>query len=314
MSHASSSVIKRCFVTGGTSPIGRHIVDLLLQQGKNVRMLSRSCLSPWHHALEVLQGDLRDKETLVRCLTGVDAVFHCAAEFHNKEILWDVNVRVTEALVEQMRHQCVEYFCHISSAGVLGACSDAWVDEQTPCHPRDIYERSKYVAEQCVMSSHLKARVCVLRPVFVVSAERPGFIQYAVRNGWKDRAMILLKGKERAHLVHANDVAAAAVFFMDRELHQPECFYVACDEEAMNTVRGTYALYRSIVESDHRTEPLKIPFALPQSVSHLVRFLWRGPSLHGRVRFSSSKLKRFGFTLPMGLRGALQEINASSVR
>ncbi|MDX8409020.1 MAG: NAD-dependent epimerase/dehydratase family protein [Mariprofundales bacterium] len=311
--HAGTALIQRCFVTGATSPIGRHIVDMLLGQGRKVRILSRGQLTAWHPALEVVQGDLRDQATLGGCIKGVDAVFHCAAEFHNSATLWDVNVGVTRALVERMRHQGIAYFCHISSAGVLGACSDSWVDESTPCHPRDLYERSKYAAEQCVMTSQLSAKVCVLRPVFVVSRERLGFVCYAMRNGWRDRLMVLFKGNEQAHLVHASDVASAAVFFMDRAFtggswHQPECFYVACDEDAMNTVGGIYACYRHGLEYGVWNENPAPPFALPRWLPHWVRTLRRGPGLHGRVRFSSAKLKQFGFVLPMGFRGALRDI------
>lgn len=300
-----------CLVTGATSTIGRYIVNALLEQGRQVRIISRKDISSWDDHLEVVQGDLRCKETLAICLKGVDCVFHCAAEFHDQETLWDVNVCVTEHLIEKVRQQKIDYFCHISSAGVLGACTDAWVDESTACYPRDLYEKSKYVAEQCVMASRLDARVCVLRPVFVVSPERPGFVQYPIRNNWKDRLMVYFKGREQAHLIHARDVASAAIFFMSKDFHGSECFYVSCDEDEMNTVGGIYACYRSLSEGNAWPEKSDIPCSAPRLLPHLIRFLLRGPSLHGRVRFSSSRLNKFGFTLPMGFRGALEDIRAS---
>ncbi len=298
-------------MTGATSPIGRYIVSALLEGGEQVRIISRKTISSRDDNLEVVQGDLRHKETVAICLKGVDCVFHCAAEFRDQETLWDVNVCATRHLLEGIYQQSIDYFCLISSAGVLGACSDPWVDESTACHPRDLYEKSKFAAEQCVMNSQIDARVCVLRPVFVVSSERPGFVQYPIRNTWKDRLMVYFKGREQAHLIHASDVASAAIFFMDKDFHGPECFYVSCDEDEMNTVGGIYASYRNLSEGHAQAGKSDIPFCGPRLLPHVIRFLLRGPSLHGRVRFSSAKLNRFGFTLPMGFGGALQDIMAS---
>ena len=73
-------------VTGGAGFIGSHIVDALLQEGHEVRLLD--ALHPLAHATapdylpdsaEVVIGDVRDREVLDRCLAGVEAVCHQAA-------------------------------------------------------------------------------------------------------------------------------------------------------------------------------------------------------------------------------------------
>lgn len=295
-------------VTGGTSIIGQYLIEKLLDRGESVRLITRKNMVSWHENLEIITGDLSEIETIVRCLKGVDCVFHCAAEFSEQSKIWEINVGVTELLIKEMRKHRIDYFCHISSAGVLGAFSDALVDESTICYPRDLYEKSKFEAEKSVMSSQLKASVCVLRPVFVVSPERPGFVKYPIRNNWKDKLMIRLKGREQAHLVHASDVAEAAVFFKDKNLKNPECFYVACDDNEMNTLGGIYACYRSLSEGRSWPEKYDIPFCGPRILPHIIRYLLRGPSLHGRVRFSSAKLIKFGFSLPMGFEESIKDI------
>jgi dTDP-L-rhamnose 4-epimerase len=77
----------RALVTGGAGFIGSHIADRLLAEGLDVRILDN--LQPRVHprgkpdyvpdAVELIEGDVRDKETLRRALRGVDVVFHEAA-------------------------------------------------------------------------------------------------------------------------------------------------------------------------------------------------------------------------------------------
>jgi dTDP-L-rhamnose 4-epimerase len=73
-------------VTGGAGFIGSHIVDALLEEGHEVRVLD--VLHPLAHGnapdylqegAEVVIGDVRDPDVLDRCLEGVEAVCHQAA-------------------------------------------------------------------------------------------------------------------------------------------------------------------------------------------------------------------------------------------
>ncbi|HHX65322.1 MAG TPA: NAD-dependent epimerase/dehydratase family protein, partial [Chloroflexi bacterium] len=80
---------KRVLITGGAGFIGSHIADELLAHGYNVRALDN--LTPQVHGtgitrphyldpeVELIVGDIRDDEAVLRALDGVDAVCHCAA-------------------------------------------------------------------------------------------------------------------------------------------------------------------------------------------------------------------------------------------
>ena len=78
---------KRALVTGGAGLIGSHIVDRLLQEGWQVRILDN--LEPqthkhgkpsWiHPEAEFLDGNVQDYETMLSALTDIDVVFHEAA-------------------------------------------------------------------------------------------------------------------------------------------------------------------------------------------------------------------------------------------
>jgi dTDP-L-rhamnose 4-epimerase len=78
----------KALVTGGAGLIGSHIVDLLIGEGHQVRILD-SLAKPTHlHGwpawippeAEFIQGDVRNREDWERALEGVDWVFHQAAD------------------------------------------------------------------------------------------------------------------------------------------------------------------------------------------------------------------------------------------
>ena len=99
--------------------------------------------------------------------------------------------------------------------------------------------------------------------------------------------------------------------FQNRDLSQPECFFVACDEDELSTLGGIYSYYQARENNKGKDEPFALPASLPLAVSHAIRTLRRGPSLHGRVRFSSKKLHDHGVRLPFGFRGAIDDIRSN---
>ncbi|HET9800325.1 MAG TPA: SDR family NAD(P)-dependent oxidoreductase, partial [Chthoniobacterales bacterium] len=78
---------KRALVTGGAGLIGSHVVDILVREGWKVRVLDN--LEPNTHKrgnpdwinprAEFIEGDIRDRETIIAALAAIDIVFHQAA-------------------------------------------------------------------------------------------------------------------------------------------------------------------------------------------------------------------------------------------
>jgi dihydroflavonol-4-reductase len=146
-------------VTGGTGFIGAHVVRALLARGREVRCLVRAGSSLENLEglpVEVVRGDLGDPASLVRAVSGVDVVYHVAADYRlwlrDPREIYRTNVDGTRALLQAAAEAGVSRFVHTSSVGALGLTKDGSpADEATPVTLEQIvghYKRSKFLAER----------------------------------------------------------------------------------------------------------------------------------------------------------------------
>ncbi|MGP8303180.1 SDR family oxidoreductase [Streptomyces inhibens] len=100
-------------VTGGTGTLGRPLVDRLLDDGHDVRSLSRrphtGTERPRLHSYAV---DLRDGTGLAEAMAGVDAIVHCATTPTGGD------VEAAGRLVEEAKAAGVPHLVYISIVGV----------------------------------------------------------------------------------------------------------------------------------------------------------------------------------------------------
>lgn len=74
-----------CLVTGGAGFIGSHLVEALLAQGQQVRVLDnlstgrRANLAGIGLQIEFIEGTIEDQATVARAVAGVEVIFHLAA-------------------------------------------------------------------------------------------------------------------------------------------------------------------------------------------------------------------------------------------
>jgi dTDP-L-rhamnose 4-epimerase len=122
-------------ITGGAGFIGSHLADELLGAGYAVRALDS--LVPQVHELperppyldddvELIVGDVRNRDVLDRALDGVSAVFHLAAQVGVGQSMYQIadytstNVVGTATLLEALAEHPVERLIVASSMSVYG--------------------------------------------------------------------------------------------------------------------------------------------------------------------------------------------------
>src|SRR5437870_4849745 len=200
-------------VTGGTGLLGERIVSRLVHLGHRVRILSRRpLLGDVDRSVEVVNGDIRNGKLVEEAVSGCDAVFHCAAEARDVNTMYEVNVSGTKNVYEAARKNEVHFFCHLSSVGVIGKTNQPVVDEDAPCAPMNIYERSKLEAERIVECGIKGCSIVILRPTNVFAEDTFDIRRY---RGVHGTLRVWFTGKERSHLVYAGDVAEAGAFLLE---------------------------------------------------------------------------------------------------
>jgi nucleoside-diphosphate-sugar epimerase len=295
-------------VTGASGMIGSKIVRRLIEKGYNVRGLSRSGVG-CHPDATLFKGKLEDSALLRDFLADADMLFHCAAEMNDTSKMWKVNVDGTEQLWSLVKEFKIHYLCYLSSAGVVGNTKEKWVNEKTPCTPQNTYERTKLAAEKIVFKNSNGINTVILRPTNVIDENNLGFFETIKKQSFLSRLKVFVKGGECAHIIHAENVAAAAIYFISCPMSSPQCFFVSDDHDPNNTFAGLCAIYRSI-EQDLSVEKSNQPMHLPIIIPYLLRMLLKGRRSRGDVRYSSEKLFSKGFKFPLDITESIRRILA----
>lgn len=145
-------------VTGASGFVGSAVVRRLLEAGHDVRALVRPDSDRRNLdglAVEIVEGDLRDRGTLDAAVAGCQGLFHVAADYRlwarNHEELYESNVGGTVNMIRAAADAGVERMVYTSSVATLGLNADGTpADETTPSRLEDMighYKRSKYLAE-----------------------------------------------------------------------------------------------------------------------------------------------------------------------
>lgn len=192
-------------VTGGSGFLGRRIVDLLLESEKyNVVVFDIAPIND--PRVKCIVGDLRDPNQVSTALEGVDVVFHVATAAPtgtntlNKQLMWDVNVKGTQNVVDACVAQKVPRLLYTSSSSVVfQGKSHYYINEDAPYakHPMDFYTQTKAEGEKVILAANSKGGLATvaLRPSAIfgegdklivpttVAKCKEGKMKYVIGNG-----------------------------------------------------------------------------------------------------------------------------------
>jgi len=149
-------------VTGAAGHLGNVLVRELIAAEEKVRALvyPGEPLSSLHGMLiEVIVGDVGDRELMNRAMQGVDSVFHLAGIIAIRpgmeELMHQVNVEGTRTVAEVALENKIRRFIHVSSVHAFKhESSAALVDETTPLaldSPPGSYDRTKAEGTKLVL-------------------------------------------------------------------------------------------------------------------------------------------------------------------
>ena len=231
----------RSLVTGGAGFIGSNLVDALLGIGHDVVCVDNESSDSsekfhWNGRAENHKVDVCDQKSMSRLFSGIEFVFHLAAEarigntMENPVKAFDTNVVGTATLLECCRSNGVRRMVLSSTSAAYGKNSVPNVESQLD-DPMNPYSVSKVAAEKaCRMYSDLFGlETVVLRYFNVYGPREPTKGVYAPVIGIFKRQKaagqpltVVGDGLQRRDFTHVYDVAKANILAAEASLTKKE--------------------------------------------------------------------------------------------
>lgn len=235
----------RILITGGCGFVGSHLCDRYVKEGHTVLCLDNflsGSLANVKHLLDyrnfkLIKGDIRDLELLEKTISGVEVVFHLAAQVHvdrsyiEARLTSDINVMGTLNILDMARWYDVRRVIYASSSEVYGTAQHIPMDETHPLDAPHPYGASKVAADRfCFAYQRTYGMdIAIMRP-FNIFGERQRDIGYgAVISLFTRRALnnvppiIYGDGEQRREYTYIDDIIKAydLVLWRKEPLNEP---------------------------------------------------------------------------------------------
>ena len=222
--------MKKALVTGGGGFLGSSIVRMLLDKGITVRSLQRSDNPDLKKlGVEIIRGDISDRDTVISAAEGCDVIFHVAAKagvWGDYEGYYECNVIGTKNIIDACQAHNIQKLIYTSSPSIVFAGEDEEnISESTPYpeHFLTAYQKTKALAEQMILEANNKTLATIaLRPHLIWGPGDPHLVPRIIERAKAGR--LRLVGKQNnlvdstyidnaalAHLLAAEAIAPNAV-------------------------------------------------------------------------------------------------------
>jgi len=174
---------KKVLVTGAGGFIGSHLTESLFERGAKIRAFVRYTSradegfikyfsDDLKKDMDIVYGDIRELETVVKAVDGVDIIFNLAAlvgipysYIHPQEVI-EANTIGTLNLLMAARDTGIEKLVQTSTSEVYGTARYVPINEDHPKQPQSPYSASKIAADAIALSFYhsFDLPVALIRP------------------------------------------------------------------------------------------------------------------------------------------------------
>jgi len=250
----------KVLVTGATGFVGSHTAKALVDAGHQVRLLVRSPEKARSvmHALgctidDIASGDVTDRASVERAVTGCDAVVHSAAMVSTAEKfaeqVYNTNVNGTHHVIDAALKAGVKKIVYVSSVSALFNKGDARMTEDSPVTVSDCpYGRTKVACEHYVRELQAKgAPIVITYPAGVVGMNDPALSEphFGIRMFIAQFAFTSSTGMQ---FVSASDIARAHVQIL-KQVNGPDRFVLG----------GCYYSWQDLLDTSRRITGRRLP-------------------------------------------------------
>lgn len=235
------------FVTGGGGYIGSVLVQMLLEEGRHVRVLDRFFFGrhtlPDHPSLEIVVGDTRRLKA--EYLDDMGSVIDLAAISNDpsgelfETATWQINHAARVRCAEMAKEAGVGRYILPSSCSVYGfQGADTISDETSPTNPLTTYAKANLAAEEGVLGLNGDGfSVTVIRQATVYGYSPRMRFDLAINGmtygAWKTGHLPLMRdGLQWRPMVYIRDTAEAMIHLLgcDPETIQGQVYNVGSEE------------------------------------------------------------------------------------
>ena len=205
------SVKRIALVAGGSGYFGSILCKTLYDNGWHIRILD---LNPpqYNPSNDFVIGDVRDHLICEKAAKDVNTVFHNIAQVplaKNRKLLFDVNVRGTEVLINAAKQSGVNTFVFTSSSAIFGIPDCLPITSTSRPKPVESYGTAKLLGEEVCHKYHDSSfSVIIVRPRTILGMGRLGI--FSILFSWVSLGLplfILGGGKGKYQFIHAQDLA-----------------------------------------------------------------------------------------------------------
>lgn len=295
---ASSSNV---LVTGGSGFLGGHLARRLLADGLNVRLLVRNpdgLSAELAQQCEIIHGDLTDRASLLRAVSDVMFVYHCAANvktWDKWEAYYEANVVGVRNLLHAVAdsNPSLQRLIHVSSVDVYGY-PESPSDELAETSGAGFgYGESKLQGEEFVRQFCQSKNIpfTIVRPANIIG---PGS-QFIERMGQELKSGLMLKidsGRANAGLIYVENLLDYMVWAANADAAVGECYNL---RDAYDVTWSEFvAVLRAAVGG--RGLIINLPFGLAMALARLIQFIHQRLSLRGEPLLHPLLVNVFGRT------------------
>jgi len=213
----------KILITGGAGFLGINLIRHLLKKNHQVISLDIAEFDypDVKDKIEIIKGDIRDKNLIENSLINIDVVIHTAAALplYKKEDIYSTDVEGTRILINTSFRNGIKRFIHISSTAVYGIPDHHPIYENDQLTGVGDYGKAKILAEEICLNYRSKGMcVPILRPKSFIGAERLGV--FALLYDWAytgHNFPMIGKGENRYQLLDVEDLCEAVYLCIEKE-------------------------------------------------------------------------------------------------
>jgi len=216
--------VNKILITGGAGYVGAALTPYLLEKGHKVTVLDLmiygSEVLQKHKNLNVVKGDIRNRDLLNKILPDHDVVIHLACISNdpsfelNPQLGKSINLNAFRPLVEISKENKIKRFIYASTSSVYGIKKEKDVNEEMSLEPLTDY--SKYKAEcEIVLNKYGSEDFTpvTIRPATVCGYSRRQRLDVVVNIltnlAYHKREISIFGGKQLRPNIHIEDMARA---------------------------------------------------------------------------------------------------------